>query len=143
MQGRKCFLDAGDGVAALESPAVDAVMRRTMWFQHDGASAHFSRNVRNHLDVRFGQQWIGRGGPVCWPARSPDLSCLDFFLFGHMKTLVYETPVDNAEELVSRFAVAAGEIRDTPGLFQNIRNSMRRRCEAYIEVGGRNFERFL
>ena len=60
-----------------------------------------------------------------------------------MKTLVYDTPVDNAEELVSRIAVDAGEIRDTPGLFQNIQNSMRRRCEACIEVGGRNFEQFL
>ncbi|GBM34851.1 hypothetical protein AVEN_208050-1 [Araneus ventricosus] len=83
-------------------------MRQTIWFQHD--AAHFSRNVRNHLDVRFGQQWIGRGGPVRWPARSPDLSCLDFFLWGHMNTLVYDTPVDNGEELVRRIAVAAGEI---------------------------------
>ncbi|GBN42774.1 hypothetical protein AVEN_174235-1 [Araneus ventricosus] len=73
---------------------ISALKRQTIWFQH--AAAHFSRNVRNHLDVRFGQQWIGRGGPVRWPAQSPDLSCLDFFLWGHMKTLVYDTPVDNA-----------------------------------------------
>ncbi|GFW09165.1 uncharacterized protein TNCV_2101191 [Trichonephila clavipes] len=31
-----------------------------MWFQHDGAPAHFSRNVRNHLDTVYGQHWIGR-----------------------------------------------------------------------------------
>ncbi|GFV05655.1 hypothetical protein TNCV_438751 [Trichonephila clavipes] len=24
-----------------------------MWFQHDGAPAHFSRNVRNHLDTVY------------------------------------------------------------------------------------------
>ncbi|GFW05095.1 uncharacterized protein TNCV_598891 [Trichonephila clavipes] len=53
-------------------------------------------------DVTFGQQWIGRGGPVRWPARSPDLSCLDFYFWGHMKSLVYDTPVDNAEELVAK-----------------------------------------
>ncbi|GFU47859.1 uncharacterized protein TNCV_4966741 [Trichonephila clavipes] len=61
----------------------------------------FSGDVRNYLDVTFGQQWIGRGGPVRWPARSPDLSCLDFYFWGHMKPLVYDTPVDNAEELVA------------------------------------------
>ncbi|GFV75807.1 uncharacterized protein TNCV_1757351 [Trichonephila clavipes] len=54
-------------------------VRSRMWFQHDGDTAHFSRNVRNHLDTVYGQHWIGRGGPVPWPPRSPDLSCLDFF----------------------------------------------------------------
>ena len=37
-----------------------------------------------------------------------------------MKTLVYDTPVDNAEELVARIAVAAGEIRDMAGVLHNI-----------------------
>ncbi|GFV57796.1 hypothetical protein TNCV_3071751 [Trichonephila clavipes] len=44
-----------------------------------------------------------------------------------MKSLVYDTPVYNAEELVARIAVAAGEIRNSPGVFQNVRMSMRRR----------------
>ena len=114
-----------------------------MWFQHDGGPAHCSGDVRNNLDVTFGQQWIGRGGPVHWPARSPDLSCLDFYFWGHMKSLVYDTPVDNAEELVARIAVAAGEIRNSPGIFQNVRRSMRRRCEACIVARGRNFEHLL
>ena len=35
-----------------------------------------------------------------------------------MKTLVYETLVDNAEELVVRIAVASGKTRGMPGLFQ-------------------------
>ena len=37
--------------------------------------------------------WIGKGGPVAWPPRSPDLTLLDFFLWGHIKSLVYKTPV--------------------------------------------------
>ncbi|GFY10795.1 uncharacterized protein TNCV_1123181 [Trichonephila clavipes] len=65
--------------------------------------AHFSGDVRNYLDVTFGQQWIGRGGPFMTP------------------------PVNNAEELVARIAVAAGEIRNSPGVFQNVWMSMRRR----------------
>ncbi|GFV45393.1 uncharacterized protein TNCV_5055871 [Trichonephila clavipes] len=98
----------------LRDEQISASTQQTMWFQHDGVPAHFSGDVRNYLDVTFGQQWIGRGGPVRWPARSPDLSCLDFYFWGHMKSLVYDTPVDNAEELVARIAVAAGEIRNSP-----------------------------
>ncbi|GFT21471.1 uncharacterized protein TNCV_2307291 [Trichonephila clavipes] len=127
----------------LRDEQISASTQQTMWFQHDGAPAHFSGDVRIYLDVTFGQQWIGRDGPVRWPARSPDLSCLDFYFWGHMKSLVYDTPVDNAEELVARIAVAAGEIRNSPGVFQNVRMSMRRRCEACIVARGRNFEHLL
>ena len=38
--------------------------------------------------------------------RSPDLSCLDLFLWGHMKQLVYEIVVETAEDLVARITVA-------------------------------------
>ena len=56
-----------------------------------------------------------------WPDRSPDLSCL-------MKKLVYDAPVENAEDLVARIAEADGEIRNMPGVFQNVWIFMRRRC---------------
>lgn len=54
--------------------------RVQMWFMHDGAPPHYSNLVRDHLTERFGDRWIGRGGPVLWPPRSPDLNPLDFFL---------------------------------------------------------------
>ena len=60
-----------------------------------------------------------------------------------MKTLFYDIPVDIAEELVVRVAVAAGKIRDMSGVFQSDRISMHRKCEVYIVVGGRNFENLL
>ncbi|GBN90374.1 hypothetical protein AVEN_197162-1 [Araneus ventricosus] len=71
-------------------------MRSSMWFQHDGAPAHYSIDVRLHLNATYGQQWIRRGGPVLWPARSPDLNCLDYFLWEYVKSLVYETLVNSA-----------------------------------------------
>ncbi|PRD19029.1 UNVERIFIED_CONTAM: hypothetical protein NCL1_58654 [Trichonephila clavipes] len=98
-----------------------------MWFQHDGAPAHFSRNVRNHLDTVYGQHWIGRGAPVPWPPRSPELSCLDFFFSGHIKSLVYEGPVTSAEDLVARLSVAAGHGIDMPDVFSDLSRSMCRR----------------
>ncbi|GFV46602.1 uncharacterized protein TNCV_4121 [Trichonephila clavipes] len=112
-----------------------------MWFQYDGASAHFSADVRRALDTAYSGRWIGRGCPVSWSARSPDLSCLDFFLWGHIKSLVYSSPVDSNE--VARIAVAAGEIREMPGVFVNVRQSLRRRYEALLFADGCSFEQFL
>ncbi|GBN88525.1 hypothetical protein AVEN_69918-1 [Araneus ventricosus] len=51
-----------------------------------------------------------RGGPVAWPPRSPNLNPLDFFFWGHMKSLVYETRVDSAEDLVARIVVTADKV---------------------------------
>ena len=76
-----------------------------MRFQHDTAPAHYSLNVRNYLDVTFGQQCIKRNGPLSWPVWSPDVSCLDFYLWDHMESLVYDTHVDNTKELIVRIAV--------------------------------------
>jgi len=47
-----------------------------MYFHHDGAPPHSSREVRNFLNYRFPGRWIGRSGPHNWPARSPDLLCM-------------------------------------------------------------------
>ena len=44
-------------------------------------------------------QWVGRGGPV---SQSPELTPLDFFLWGSMKSMVYGTPVTSEEDLISR-----------------------------------------
>ena len=118
-------------------------IRRRLWFQHDGAPAHYDLNVRRFLDQQFPNRWIGRGGAVSWPPRSPDLTPLDFFLWGHMKSLIYATPVESEEDLVARIAVAAGEIAGNPEMFGNVRNSLRRRCRACVDVNGRNFEQLL
>lgn len=117
--------------------------RQNMWYMHDGAPAHFARTVRDTLNTAFPGRWIGRGGPVAWPARSPDLNPLDFFVWGHLQSLVYETPVDTADDLVARIAVAAGAIQDTPDVFHRVRESLRRRCQLCRTTGGRHFEHLL
>lgn len=53
-----------------------------LWYQLDGAPAHSVVPVRQRLTDMFQSQWIGRFGPIRWPARSPDLTPLDFFLWG-------------------------------------------------------------
>lgn len=63
--------------------------RRSFYFQQDGCPAHYAANVRQWLDHTFPEQWIGRQGPVEWPPRSPDLTIMDFFLWGRLKQIVY------------------------------------------------------
>ncbi|GFW50947.1 uncharacterized protein TNCV_3592291 [Trichonephila clavipes] len=127
----------------LDSAHVTAATGTSMWFQQDGAPAHFSISVRNHLDATCGERWIGRGGPAHWPPRSPDLSCLDYFFWGQMKSLVYETPVNSAEELIARISASAREIRNTPEILSNVRRPIKRRCEACITCDGHQFEHLL
>jgi hypothetical protein len=55
-------------------------------FEQDGAPPHFHRNV-TFLDETFPGRWVGRGGPTAWPPRSPDLTPLDFFALGLLRTL--------------------------------------------------------
>ncbi|GBM66894.1 hypothetical protein AVEN_263951-1 [Araneus ventricosus] len=111
-------------------------LRFSVWFQHDGALPHHTTDIHQPLNVTFGKHWICRGGPVQWPARSTDLSCLDFFCWGQMKTLVYETPVDSVEDAVARISVTAGEMRDMSGIFLSVKNSMRSRCETCVTASG-------
>jgi len=115
-----------------------------MWLQHDGAPAHFGINVRTHLNNAYPGRWIGRGGPVEWPARSPDLTPVDFFfLRGYIKSLVYETPVDSEEELIARVVAAFDVVRNDPGIFARVRESFLRRCNICIERQGRHIENLL
>ncbi|GFX42322.1 uncharacterized protein TNCV_110421 [Trichonephila clavipes] len=64
--------------SSTESVPADIMAR--MWFEHDEVPAHFSADMRSALDTAYPGRWIGRGGSVNWPTRSPDLSCLDIFL---------------------------------------------------------------
>ena len=71
-----------------------------MYFQHDGAPSHYTRHVMQHLNDTFPNRWIGHGSTINWPPRSPDLTPLDFCLWGLMKSEVYRKKVDTRDELL-------------------------------------------
>lgn len=56
------------------------------WFQEYCATPHWVLAVSNRLNEVFGNRWIGRDSLTVWPARSPDLTPLDFFFFFLMRT---------------------------------------------------------
>ncbi|KAJ8942137.1 hypothetical protein NQ318_021645 [Aromia moschata] len=111
-----------------------------MWYLHDGAPPHFARQVRDFLNVECPNRWIGRNGPIHWPARSPDLTPCDFYLWGHMKQLVYSKPVNSIEELTARIRVAAETIREDPTVFGRVRASLERRARDCIDNNGLQFQ---
>lgn len=53
--------------------------RQNLVFQQDGAPAHNSQRTKDFLNEHF-PYWIGTDGRIKWPARSPDLTPLDFFM---------------------------------------------------------------
>ena len=107
---------------------VPLAIRNRTWYQRDGAT--------------FRDRWMGHLGPIPWPARSPDLNPLDFFLWGHLKTLVYATTVDHVDDL-PRIVDGCNTIRITPGLLERVRQSMLRRCQLCLQEGGPQFEGLL
>ena len=71
-------------------------------FMHDGAPPHFALSVRAWLDQKFPGRWLGRRGPHEWPARSPDFTPCDFFLWGWAKEEVYWAKPRTMEQLEDR-----------------------------------------
>jgi hypothetical protein len=59
---------------------VPMIIRRELHFMHDGAPVRFSLVSRRYLNRKLPGRWIGRGGPIAWPPRSPDLNPMDFYL---------------------------------------------------------------
>lgn len=114
--------------------------RQHMFFMHDGAPPHFSVAVRNHLNNVYPNRWIGRGGPIAWPPRSPDLTPMDFYLWGHLKTLVYSSPVHTREELLQRITFHCDVIRNNAGLLWRVQQSSIRRARECIRIHGAHVE---
>lgn len=110
-------------------------------FQQDGATPHFFRPVREFLDENFPQSWIGRGGPIGWPARSPDLTPLDYFIWGYVKTKVYATQPENIEELKRRIQHTIGNI--TAGMLRNVREGFKKRIRLCQQQNGGHFAQLL
>ncbi len=66
------------------------------WSQEDNARPHVSTNTMSFLCEFFNKRLISTN---LQPPRSPELSPLDFFLWGYLKNCVYITVHWNLEEL--------------------------------------------
>ncbi|EZA56036.1 hypothetical protein X777_04039, partial [Ooceraea biroi] len=116
-------------------------IRRNSWFQLDGCPAHYGRGPRQWLNIHYPDRWIGRAGPVAWPARSPDLTPLDFFAWGAIKQNVYERPVNDMNCLQKRIIQACETI--TAIQCRSATAAIKDRCQACLNSQGHHFEQNL
>ena len=62
---------------------------------------HLIFHLRSEIISTSALSNSGRGGPIGF-ARSPDLIPIDYYLWDHMKFMIYETPVASKEDLLAR-----------------------------------------
>jgi len=67
-------------------------VNKTAYFQQVGATSHTAKIAINILRPLFPGRLISRYGDIEWPPRSPDLSVCDFYLWGHLNSVVYSAP---------------------------------------------------
>ena len=92
------------------------------------------------MDTNFEGKWIGRRGPIEWPARSPDLTPPDFFLWGVIKNLVYAQKPATLEDL--RGAIVQSFNTIDVELCQKVCRSVAERFQKYAQHNGEHFEHF-
>lgn len=108
-------------------------------FQQDGCPAHSTRLITNFLNQHFPERWIARHGPIHWPARSPDLTPMDFYLWGYLKQKVYSYDLhDNIDLLKQKIRDAVDEIN--PMTIAKVFDDFRVRIEKCADLGGSQIE---
>jgi hypothetical protein len=109
---------------------------RSVVFQHDGAPPHFAKGVREYLTEKFTEgRVIGRGFPQHWPARSPDLSPLDYWFWSMVKNRTYHNNSPESLEVLKQRIVEEIE-KITIDELWNAVSHLLYRVELVIEENG-------
>ena len=90
------------------------------WFQQDGATPHTSNKSLEWIKDHFGSRVISRRCEHQWAPYSPDLSPLDFYLWGFLKDRVYATKPSTLSELKMKIQ-------------EEMRNISRTTCKSVME----------
>jgi len=110
-------------------------------FMQDGAPPHWSRSVREWLSATFPNRWMGRSSPnLPWPPYSPDLTPMDFFLWGWTKEQVYREPIADIEELRLRIQQAF-QVLPMDMVIRSV-GSYVQRLHLCLNTGGRSVEHY-
>ena len=117
-------------------PQIEELDQGDIWFQQDGTTAHISRTSMAVLKEHFPDRLISIRGDLKWPARSPDLSPCDFYLWGYLKSRVY---VNRPESLADLKANIQNEIAKIPvdTLVRVMANTQKRYVQC-MDNGGRH-----
>ena len=109
---------------------------RNIWMQQDGAPPHMP--ARAWLQDKFQGRVISRLTPNPWPARSPDLSCLDYWFWGVAMEEIRRSKPPTLTELKKTVESFADSLEKKEVL--KAARHVRKRAQACKAVSGASFE---
>ena len=112
--------------------------RNTAWLQQDSATCHTSRATMFRLQELFGDRVIPK---AIWPPRSPDLTPLDYFLFGYLKDEVFKRNPQTLDELRNYVELTIQTIDEN--VLHNVFQNMHKRIHLCLQVNGQHFQHLL
>jgi hypothetical protein len=133
----KIYFQKNSSVTLLRDFLADEVDEHDMddyWFQQDGATCHTARLTMDLLRAMFPNRLISKYGDFDWPARSPDLTAPDFFLWGYLKGKVYADKPATLQQLKAniRREIAAIE----PETLKKVMENAEKRADLCVASGG-------
>ena len=105
------------------------------YFQQDGASAHTAKIVQTWLKDKFDKKFIEKKQ---WPPRSPDLNPCDFFLWGYLKSVVYNPLPKTLDDLKANLEREIKNI--TPQVLNSVFCNFKKRCDLVLAADGGHIE---
>jgi len=80
-------------------------------------------------------------GPELWPASSPDLNPVDCTSWGLMQERVYQSPIQDVEDLKQRLISVWAEFKQS--VIDKAIDQWRPRLTAYVHARGQHFEQLI
>ena len=106
----------------------------TLW------SISFLRLLLSKLFGIFILHLIGKNLAINWPPRSPDLSTLDFFLWGYVKELTFQEPPKTIPELKLKITESFEVVRQNTAMPRRVQCALVTRCELVVNQQEKHFE---
>ena len=105
------------------------------YFEQDGATPHTSNIVQDWLRSKFSDRFIDK---TQWPPRSPDLNPCDFYLWGHLKALVYNPLPKTINQLKANIEREIKKINRE--ILESTFTNFKKRLNLLIEAKSGHFE---
>ncbi len=94
--------------------------------------------VQDWLKSKFSKKFVNK---KMWPPRSPDLNPCDFYLWGHLKSVVYNPLPKTLDDLKANIN---REIKKfSKDVLKLVFLNLEKRCDSIIENNGCNIEKKL
>lgn len=115
----------------------------TLTFQQDGATPHTANDTLRYLrGVGFKEIWGDRDNT--WPSHSPDLSPMDFWLWGDLKDRIFScNKFDTIAQLQDSIIANCASITDDNNLLTIVAHHFHVRVCCCLQVNGEHFEHLL